>query len=320
VRTGPACSMGNADSAPEEEESPGAPVFINIYHASSQGPVQALNKVLRRMGTGIFHCGVEVYRQEWSFSRQGVFAVPPRGYDERPYLETVFMGFTDMSQFEVAQLILDFDKHWPGEQYHLVLNNCCHFSDALCRGLGVGRLPAWTTSLASTGEVLSSVGSTKQVGTWCEWEELPSGCSKWCGSGILAPLDVDRFAARPRSTHRRSRKIAGGSPGPTPRATQRRPESDADGDFLDEELLASPQVVRLRSSKTQPSRRQPQLSTDDWRPREDEQGEAIMRSMPANSSAPGAKRLPPEMFAKPENGPDECGPNLDCGCALSKRR
>lgn len=182
--------MGNGQGSTELLH-PSAPVALHIYDANPSGPVHALNKVLRPLGTGVFHCGVEIYGLEWSYSRQGIFSIAPRSYIGNRILETVCMGKTSLSDEAVLHLVMTLKKDWPGSEYHLLLHNCCHFSDGLCKSLGVGGIPTWITSLASAGEAIAnpSTACSSDQGSaagsnGCGWSgELGwLGCGSCCGS------------------------------------------------------------------------------------------------------------------------------------------
>eukprot|EP00930_Biecheleria_cincta_P056866 TRINITY_DN42894_c0_g1_i1.p1 TRINITY_DN42894_c0_g1~~TRINITY_DN42894_c0_g1_i1.p1 ORF type:complete len:284 (-),score=37.94 TRINITY_DN42894_c0_g1_i1:10-783(-) len=132
--------------------SSASPVNLNIYDVGSLGASTALNNVLRPMGTGAFHCGVEVQGREWSYGfleqGTGVFWCPPQNCQHHIFRETVSMGFCKMSEKQVDELLRVLMAEWRGYDYDVLSHNCCHFSDAMCRWLGVGEIPAWLTNLA----------------------------------------------------------------------------------------------------------------------------------------------------------------------------
>jgi len=139
------------------------PVTLNIYNVGTSEEVRAINKVLRVLGTGAFHCGVEVYDSEWSyrgtgFGMPGVFSRRPRQCEGHIYSESVSMGVTLMSRRHVHDVIRVLSRDWPGSKYDLLKYNCCHFCDAFCKLLGVGQIPGWITNLASTGAAIMETG------------------------------------------------------------------------------------------------------------------------------------------------------------------
>jgi len=136
-----------------------APVKLHVYHVSGFSAVQRVNSVLRVLGTGAFHIGVEVYGQEWSFGftddgGTGVFCYPPQVCEEHVYDRSLDMGHTALTFREVARMIGSLANEWQGEDYDILRCNCCHFSDRLCRRLGVGSAPADVMNLAGAGAVL----------------------------------------------------------------------------------------------------------------------------------------------------------------------
>lgn len=125
---------------------------MHIYDVTGVGVVSGANQLLRPLGTGAFHAGVEVYGQEYSFGyceeESGIFCCDPTECEEHKYRETIQMGETSMSPDEVGYLIDDLSASWLGNSYDLLRRNCCHFSDGLCVALGVGHLPGWVLNLA----------------------------------------------------------------------------------------------------------------------------------------------------------------------------
>merc|ERR1740138_2020115 len=84
---------------------------------------------------------------EWSFGclsdgphGTGIFTVPPRGCTVHSFRESVSMGATLLTPKHLEALLDQLAKDWPGAHYDLLRRNCCHFSDFLCRWLGVGAI------------------------------------------------------------------------------------------------------------------------------------------------------------------------------------
>mmetsp|Transcript_17152 Transcript_17152/g.30080 ORF Transcript_17152/g.30080 Transcript_17152/m.30080 type:complete len:456 (+) Transcript_17152:106-1473(+) len=131
-------------------------VRLHIYDVTGNEAVSFLNRVFRVLGTGAFHAGVEIYGTEWSFGcandgGTGVFSCLPMKCSEHTYREAIDMGDTLLHEQEVMMLMTTLSTEWQGEAYDMLHNNCCHFSDTLCRRLGVGRVPTWVTNLACAG-------------------------------------------------------------------------------------------------------------------------------------------------------------------------
>lgn len=140
------------------EDEEGEVVWLNIYDVSG-GTTQWVNDLIRPLGTGAFHAGVEVYGQEWSYGYNaegsGVYCSKPRSSGQHKYRESVAMGATKLSKAAARDIIAELRKEWNGAAYELLVRNCCHFSDALCRGLGVGPIPEWVMHLAGAGKSLA---------------------------------------------------------------------------------------------------------------------------------------------------------------------
>lgn len=119
--------------------------------------------MLRPFGMGAFHCGVEVHGLEWSFSDtsdfddtevSGIFFVTPTLADGHRHLESMCLGYTDLSSSEVLNVIDRLDMHWRGESYDVLERNCCHFCSVLCRQLGVDGVPDWVLCLPAKAAML----------------------------------------------------------------------------------------------------------------------------------------------------------------------
>jgi len=135
-------------------------VTLHIYDVAGMASAQKLNGVFRAFGMGVFHAGVEVFNQEWSFGSadnedgSGVFNCVPRSCEAHVYREAVPMGRTTLTESQVYSLLSVLAGEWPALDYDVLRHNCCHFSDELCRRLGVGPMPAWVRNLASAGAAL----------------------------------------------------------------------------------------------------------------------------------------------------------------------
>lgn len=150
---------------------PVAPIVLHIYDVGLAQEVQQVNNILRPFGLGAFHCGVEVYGWEWSFrgkcgddtmsscsDNSGIFCCRPRTSDGHVYREAIPMGKTAFSEAEVLDLIHRLQDEWLGRSYDILTKNCCHFSDELCRRLGVGGVPSWVLNLAGAGAAVAGAG------------------------------------------------------------------------------------------------------------------------------------------------------------------
>jgi len=150
----------------------GEPVWLHIYDVKES--VEWVNNLIRPAGAGAFHAAVEFFGMEWSFgyspeAKTGVYSCCPRSNKQHKYRESVAMGGTPLAPELVSEILGELAGEWQGRSYDLLLRNCCHFSDVLCRRLGVGPAPSWMTALASAGASLvdsmdQMVSGAKAVG------------------------------------------------------------------------------------------------------------------------------------------------------------
>mmetsp|Transcript_10414 Transcript_10414/g.21049 ORF Transcript_10414/g.21049 Transcript_10414/m.21049 type:complete len:206 (-) Transcript_10414:115-732(-) len=147
--------------------------MLNIYDLGMSSGTRLVNALLGPLGTGVFHCGVEVYGREWSYAHMlrrpaheshkytGVFCSVPCHCEEHTFVKSVQMGRTGATEKEVLQLLRLLRAEWLVEDYSLLTRNCCHFCDDLCQRLGVGSVPAWAFSLSDAGAACLAHGDTQ---------------------------------------------------------------------------------------------------------------------------------------------------------------
>jgi len=168
------------------------PVLLHLYDLGTDGSGQALNTVLRPLEFGAFHCGVEIYSLEWSYSfavcgdevvqGTGLFCCRPRECSGHTYIQTVPMGCTRTTEDNVLRLIRSLEEDWTVDGYDILAKNCCHFANELCIRLGVGPLPEWVTNLPRISRDLAE-RKTAAAGALCCRAEGKSTCAPATGSG-----------------------------------------------------------------------------------------------------------------------------------------
>lgn len=158
----------------------GTPVFLNVYDLTKD--FAAANRVMKCIGTGVYHCGVEVHGTEWTYSsgsgeddsdeddsddddcgEYGILEQHPRQHEKHKYKQSVDMGITMLSPSAVQCIITELKADWRCDEYHLLQHNCCDFCNALCKRLGVGHVPGWVKSAAGLGAVLDDVVHARHV-------------------------------------------------------------------------------------------------------------------------------------------------------------
>mmetsp|Transcript_8342 Transcript_8342/g.15358 ORF Transcript_8342/g.15358 Transcript_8342/m.15358 type:complete len:254 (+) Transcript_8342:83-844(+) len=215
------CSVSDAVhqvSARMEKE----PVLLHVYDVTGNTAVKGINSLLSTIGTGAFHIGVEVYGREWSYGYDergdtGVFCCQPRGCDAHSYVKVLEMGDTTFKEYEVRAVIERLAAEWQGQDYDLLRCNCCHFSDELCRQLGVGPVPRWVTSLAGAGEALDDKLHRATAGAQAAAEEARTFFAHTHGNRFRAA--AARAASRASSMAKTARRAC--SRGPWPRSSSR---------------------------------------------------------------------------------------------------
>eukprot|EP00462_Mataza_sp_D1_P021430 CAMPEP_0175147480 /NCGR_PEP_ID=MMETSP0087-20121206/16020_1 /TAXON_ID=136419 /ORGANISM="Unknown Unknown, Strain D1" /LENGTH=355 /DNA_ID=CAMNT_0016432683 /DNA_START=20 /DNA_END=1088 /DNA_ORIENTATION=+ len=156
--------MGGSTSKGEEEKKFSSDrVLLNVYQPTGQ------NRNIP--GFGIYHSGVEVYDTEYTFAggssnRTGVFSHRPKKNPDAAqwtFKETVDLGACDYSKKDVKEMIGYLSSQFAGNTYHLTSRNCNHFSEALCRQLGVS-FPSWVNRAAKVGDAFSGLVGNSQPG------------------------------------------------------------------------------------------------------------------------------------------------------------
>eukprot|EP00927_Polykrikos_kofoidii_P026103 TRINITY_DN23308_c0_g1_i3.p1 TRINITY_DN23308_c0_g1~~TRINITY_DN23308_c0_g1_i3.p1 ORF type:complete len:253 (-),score=36.72 TRINITY_DN23308_c0_g1_i3:17-694(-) len=134
-------------------------VILRVYDVGGSKEVSVANRILKKVGTGAFHAGVEVYGDEFSYGGSdypgsGIFCVEPASCEAHLYREAIPMGETTLSPEQVQMLVNQMGNEWQGLDYDLLRHNCCFFSNDFCERLGVGPIPSWVRNLAGAGATL----------------------------------------------------------------------------------------------------------------------------------------------------------------------
>jgi hypothetical protein len=130
-------------------------VKLHVYHLFGNPVFRGLNNTFRVLSTGMYHTGVEVNGVEYSYgctndASTGVYYCNPGGCASHFHREVVSLGNTRLSEAEVTATIRRLCRVWLGREYNMLRHNCSHFSDHLCRELGVPGVPGWTLSLPNS--------------------------------------------------------------------------------------------------------------------------------------------------------------------------
>ena len=118
------------------------PVYVNIYRLIPSGDKsgQVSNDALEFIKMGIYHAGVEIFGQEYSFgmdpsnsgdpNKDGVFVVRPRSAAGE-FKEQVKLGDVSLDKPAFDRLLNEMRPEWRAISYHILKHNCCYFSEAL---------------------------------------------------------------------------------------------------------------------------------------------------------------------------------------------
>ena len=134
------------NSADIDSDHLGTPVYLNIYD------LHPYNKYVYWMGLGAFHAGVEINGVEWSFGYvsgpgTGVFQCEPRQAPGATYRETMPLGYTSKSGWQIDNVIAEMRISYRGCDYHMYLHNCIDFSADLAKALTGAEIPRWLSRL-----------------------------------------------------------------------------------------------------------------------------------------------------------------------------
>jgi hypothetical protein len=138
-------------------------VYLNVYDLLGEAD-GVMGKLAAALGVGLFHCGVEVYGREWSFSgaifpedqdHSGIFWTAPKTALPN-HSQSIFMGWCAPDQSEVKGMLGRMRDEWRRGGYHILTRNCNHFAEALVHLLaGEGtEFPSWVNRVARLGDLL----------------------------------------------------------------------------------------------------------------------------------------------------------------------
>lgn len=74
------------------------------------------------------------------------------------YREHITLGETHCTAHEVQEIISDMGRKYKGNAYHLLQQNCNHFSDELCMRLTGQHAPLWVSAVHSHSSLQDCLG------------------------------------------------------------------------------------------------------------------------------------------------------------------
>lgn len=170
------------ETPPKSLQMHDSPVILHVYE---------LSEWTRLSGLPIFHLGVEVFRCEYYFSRDGISLCPPAHHRGHIYKEAVLLGTPSISRREWRRALGILKSEWPPGSYERIGCNCQDFAIAVCKVLGLyGNLPAKYCRCAELDQILPpSVMSASGVVTKALRNWVPDPC------GILPCGSIPRVKA-----------------------------------------------------------------------------------------------------------------------------
>lgn len=127
-----------------------AKVIANIYDLNDN------NDLLLNFGVGLFHSGVQIGGQEYTFaSGSGIFTHSPKEAGGARFRESVEIGTYTGSNSDIESILSSLRPVFQGKDYNVITKNCNHFAEEfLNRVVGRG-LPGHVNRLADIGSVFA---------------------------------------------------------------------------------------------------------------------------------------------------------------------
>lgn len=170
-----AANLSRKDSLDQSTDSPQASpqssmVYLHVYE---------LSEWTRLSGLPIFHLGIEVFRCEYYFSRDGILVCPPGHHGGHRYKEAVPLGQTLLSRREWRRALTSLRLAWPPGSYERIGINCQDFCIAASKSLGLAdNIPAKFCRCADLDQILpTSVVSVGGMVSDALWKWMPNPCA-----------------------------------------------------------------------------------------------------------------------------------------------
>lgn len=188
-----------------EEDAVSRTVWLHVYDLNNTTKFLLNHWIFSRLaGLGAFHCGVEVLGAEWSFQadpwcqdqgsdRTGLMCLSPKRHPVHIYRESLLLGTSAMSVYDIWQALLQLEQQWPANSYHTVKRNCTDFAEELVQALLVPEpFPKWVRGIAK-GYLIHT-----PFATGMPMSEMPKSYTSRCGSdgGAMIPVFDAPLSAR----------------------------------------------------------------------------------------------------------------------------
>lgn len=128
----------------------GSRVYLNVYDLNEN------NEYLYPFGLGLYHSGVQIAGQEWTFASQaGIFSTEPKFAPGARFRESIDMGVLNATSSEVDLILDDLRKEFRGSDYNILTKNCNSFANAFIMRLLNKESPAYVNRMAQIGACFS---------------------------------------------------------------------------------------------------------------------------------------------------------------------
>mmetsp|Transcript_10080 Transcript_10080/g.25253 ORF Transcript_10080/g.25253 Transcript_10080/m.25253 type:complete len:194 (-) Transcript_10080:115-696(-) len=139
-------------------------VVLHVYDLGRSSALSQANRVFENVGMGVYHAGVEVYGQEWSFAGgetgTGVYSCQPKASEVHSHYMSISMGRAALTEPEMLDVVTSLSLRWLSEDYDIFHWNCCHFVDDFLRRLGLDGAPAWLLRSSDAAAMLEAISPT----------------------------------------------------------------------------------------------------------------------------------------------------------------
>lgn len=128
-----------------------AKVVLWVYNIGNDAILNTLNALLGSNIEGIWHTSLVVFEREYYFMsgvKEGEPGKSPFGVPVRK----VEFGETEITKEGFSEYLKEIDGLYTEETYHIIRNNCNHFSDALLKHLVNQEMPAYIMEVAKMFE------------------------------------------------------------------------------------------------------------------------------------------------------------------------
>lgn len=98
--------------------------------------------------------GIEYAFGAHDYPTSGIFEVEPRTCPGFKFRKSIYIGTTCLDPIQVRDFMERQAANYHGDSYHLIVKNCNHFCEDVCRKLTGKCIPKWINRLARIGKCI----------------------------------------------------------------------------------------------------------------------------------------------------------------------